>query len=619
MDPLLSWLRSHAPIVTLLAISSVFLFRFIDREHSSQSGDGHYSWVYARSLIFDHDVDFTNDYEICGDPHNLRRDSSAGKPPNIFYIGPALVWAPLLAAIRTVVPLPADAPAAEKNGCTGPWLRWTLVSTPLAAVGALLFGFLVARRWCKPLVCCLAMLICAFGSTLVHYASEVPAYSHAWGAFAVALSLWAWIRAREVPSGWRWLALGLSIGAAGLMRPTHLTMFLFPGVTLLSDASRSLREGRSPDRSLWIRSVALFAGFAALYWIQLYIYRSLYGRLWLTPQGTHFMQFGHSHPFLVLFAARAGLLYWTPLMWLGFLGLIPLVRRPDHRWLALPVACWIALEIYLNAAAMDWYGGWTYGQRRLTSLVGPFVLTTAVLIDRIGSWVTLKPSRVAAALTAGWVAPAVAIGLGASNAFTAGLVPGDAPTQAPSLYSGAFQSALQQVYSRIGNPFTAPAGLVFAMRYGLAPRKLDAVAVEGYLVHNHRLEVVGPDTLTFATINEDWIAEEMRITPAGAVLAAQARGRFLSPLAWPHITHLKLQGTPTTGGPAVLRIWSGSFFFRRDVGQVTIPDGGGAVELAVPAGAFDSGINEIIVQSDREVTLSTLTWIDRTPRTFAVY
>src|ERR1700749_3368245 len=54
--------------------------------------DGFYSWIYARSLAFDGDIDFKNDYALCGDPFRIGGDRGTGHPDNIFYFGPAVVW-----------------------------------------------------------------------------------------------------------------------------------------------------------------------------------------------------------------------------------------------------------------------------------------------------------------------------------------------------------------------------------------------------------------------------------------------------------------------------------------------------------------------------------------------
>jgi hypothetical protein len=88
--------------------------------------DGHYSFFYARSLAFDGDLDFRNDYAVCGDPYAQGIDRGTGRIDNPGYPGPAIVWVPLLTSARWFVRLPAGADAAIAAGCRGPIARAVL-------------------------------------------------------------------------------------------------------------------------------------------------------------------------------------------------------------------------------------------------------------------------------------------------------------------------------------------------------------------------------------------------------------------------------------------------------------------------------------------------------------
>ena len=67
-------------------------------------------------------------------------------------------------------------------------------------------------------------------------------------------------------------------------------------------------------------------------------WKALYG-MWLLPYPPHGADFVRlDHPFLLktLFSSRHGLLSWTPVLWAGYLGFLPLLRRRPA--LALPLA-----------------------------------------------------------------------------------------------------------------------------------------------------------------------------------------------------------------------------------------------------------------------------------------
>src|SRR5438067_5796303 len=66
--------------------------------------DGFYYYAYLRSLMFDRDVDFTNDYRMLGlgDKANLFQPTVTGHAHSAWTIGPAIVWSPFFGAAHLV-------------------------------------------------------------------------------------------------------------------------------------------------------------------------------------------------------------------------------------------------------------------------------------------------------------------------------------------------------------------------------------------------------------------------------------------------------------------------------------------------------------------------------------
>src|SRR5258706_7519188 len=62
--------------------------------------DGFYYFAYLRSLAFDRDVDFMNDYRMLGlgDKTYLFQPTKTGHAESAWTIGPAIVWSPFFAA-----------------------------------------------------------------------------------------------------------------------------------------------------------------------------------------------------------------------------------------------------------------------------------------------------------------------------------------------------------------------------------------------------------------------------------------------------------------------------------------------------------------------------------------
>ena len=187
----LARLARKTPLTLLAAglVLVVYLSRYLAYDGNLIHGDGHYSWVMARSLAFDGDLNLANDYTACGDERSLGVEEGGGRPADPFYLGPALLWVPFLRLARALIPVAASAPAAWRNGCDGPWAHFVLTLAPLCGVLAVWLGARVARRWVSERAAAVALVVLGLGSTLLHYASLVPSYSHVWAALGVALSL----------------------------------------------------------------------------------------------------------------------------------------------------------------------------------------------------------------------------------------------------------------------------------------------------------------------------------------------------------------------------------------------------------------------------------------------
>src|SRR5260370_39549608 len=66
--------------------------------------DGFYYFAFLRSLAFDHDVNFMNDYRMLGlgDKTYLFQPTKTGHAESAWTIGPAIVWSPFFAVGHVV-------------------------------------------------------------------------------------------------------------------------------------------------------------------------------------------------------------------------------------------------------------------------------------------------------------------------------------------------------------------------------------------------------------------------------------------------------------------------------------------------------------------------------------
>jgi hypothetical protein len=376
------------------------------------------------------------------------------------------------------------------------------------------------------------------------------------------------------------------------------------------DVLRRARLREWPVRPA-LAGVVTLLGFGLVFSLQLYETQLLYGRPFLVTQGDEYLQIGHSRPFALLLGARGGLLYWHPLMWLAVIGLVGLAWRRSTRLLGLCLLLPAALDVYLNGA-VDWHGTASFGARRLTALATLMVVGSAVSIDALWAWLRASRRRLVTALVASSLLPWVTINLGASAGNPIGNIPWGAAAPMPLLFSVGARNSLDWVHDRLGNVMILPALAVFAARYRVAPAGWDRLTTGGVFEPGFvPLRIQGPDGIAFDDDKAPRVlAEGLARGQGGATLAANRRGRLLVEIGWAHATHIALTARPSGQGAASIRVRSCLFFGCHDLGSILVPAGGGTVTLEVPRGSFDTGINEVLFESDQDVLLQRLRWID---------
>ncbi len=589
----------------------VHLVRYILFQHEDAHtyGDGYYTWLFARSLAYDGDVDLTNDYALCGDPWRLGTQEGGVYPANPFYFGPSVLMAPVLLLMRLVVRLKPDAPLVWKSGCSGPVLGYTGAFSAVALAITLWLAYRVARRWYSEKASALAVAVLAFASPFNVFATLTWYYSHLWAALAVALAVLMMVRADERPEdARRWLTAGAAVGLAGLMRTQEAAW----GVVALASVASHWRAERTAAPTAK-RLVALAAGFVAVFGIQLYVFQKLYGSPFVVPQGKLYVQLGHAHPWLALFSARSGFTYWTPLLWLSLFGLPLLVLDGRRRVLASAIVVVMALEHYVASAAISWTGSGTMGARVQTSLAVGLLLAAAASLEGILRWTRRR--RVAAlavvslamlpTLLDTWFIP------------TSG-VANDRPVPAPQLYGNAYINGWKWIYDGIGNPWTLPATAVFKLRYGAPPQAFDALATEG--IFRRHYKTLGPaqdDTLLFASPPATYWATGFDSAPGGVAVRPGTGPRFLVTLYWPFVSRVRIHAKPLGDAPATLRVRTSSFFVGRDVGTLAFSRDE-TLDLPTSPSAFDSGIDEVLLDSDAPLALISMQFVDDLPHDTSV-
>lgn len=344
-------------------------------------GDATHHFVQLRSMVFDRDLDFENDYlgmyGISADDSGAEWLKHARTPTgllrNYMPIGPALAWLPLylvgtaglfIASVMGLAPPPDgfDRLLQLVPGVTG------VVMATLAAIAA----WHLARRHVADRAATWGVLGVWLGSHASYYTLVSPAYSHTASMFAASLFFLHWWTTRERPSIGSLAASGALAGLASLMRWQDAIFLIIPCVEIL--------RWRAPFATRAAAVVAVGTAFVIVFSPQMIVWTVLYGQPLAMPQGAGFMRWTSPHPIDVLFSDNHGLFTWAPLLAPALVGLVSALRT--RRAVAVPIALVLLATWYTNAAVADWWAGEAFGARRFLSLFALFGLGLSTWLDR---------------------------------------------------------------------------------------------------------------------------------------------------------------------------------------------------------------------------------------------
>ena len=295
-------------------------------------------FAYLRSLWFDRDVSFENEYrhfyEAGVTRTRLFRETflepvtETGRRINFGTLGCAVLWAPFYAAgDATAHVMRAAGMDVATDGYSHPYVAAVCYGSAVYAFLAVLLSVWAARRivsrtaggarWAAVL----GGLGVWLGTPLLFYMYIAPPMSHACSAFAVALFVAVWLRVRE-----RWSPAGLALlGAlAALVTMVREQDAFFAAGPALDFAlaagapyvrsrwgANTTLEGERVPRP-WLGVTAAAVTFLLVFTPQALAYLSLNGRIFPSRLVSRKMTWTSPHALQVLGSPEHGLLYLDP-------------------------------------------------------------------------------------------------------------------------------------------------------------------------------------------------------------------------------------------------------------------------------------------------------------------
>jgi len=319
------------PVLLLLAAGAIAL-RFDPSPHLTPDDLGYFSYLPA--LFGGHP--FSLDTLLYPNESPLTHNTV-----NLWGVGTALGWLPFYSAARLLFP---------RASLLGPEMWWACgLGTVCYGLGGLTLLYLsLARRfsyWCAG-AAALASLVC---TPLLYYLSPDPFFSHAFTFFLIAALVWLYTT-RDLSRGRIWLAGGLLLGLGADTRPQMVAFVLLPMLL----RRPSLRQ-----------SALLAGGFLVAFLPQMIYWKATFGQWLVNPQASIYHGFFRAPAvWQVLFSPLHGLFWWHPLLLLAMGGLIWTLRERTLRRIGLACLAAFAVQVVINASAIDWWAGSAFGARR---------------------------------------------------------------------------------------------------------------------------------------------------------------------------------------------------------------------------------------------------------------
>ena len=396
--------RGRARIVTASVFAALFASGVAVQWqlNARLQSDAFYYFAYLRSIAFDRDVDFTNDYPLLG----LSDKAYLWQPPTVtgyahsaWAIGPAILWAPFfggahLAALRQQ----GQGLQVATDGSSYPYRQAVCIAGLFYALLGTWFSIRAARQFFPASIAATGAALVVGGSFILWYALAEPSMAHAPTMAAVAAFVWYWTATMPRRSLVHWIGLGALAGFAGLVRWQSVLFALLPAIEALAALWRA---GRARDaaslRSTLVGGVAFTVAAVVAFTPQMLAWKAIYGHyLAVSPIGPQII-WRHPHLVDVLFASQNGLFAMSPILYVAAIGLVIFARRRPA--VGVPSLVVIAAMIYLNASIQDWWGSAGYGGRRFDGTLPLFVLGAAAAIEGLARcWPVVRGSRRAAVL-----------------------------------------------------------------------------------------------------------------------------------------------------------------------------------------------------------------------------
>ncbi len=235
----------------------------------------------------------------------------------------------------------------------------------------------------------ITLTLVIFGTNLLHYSTFDPSFSHVYSFALFSIFTYFVIEFENYKNKLSyWATLGGLIGLIISVRQTNVII----SILLLYPLIKEIQNlGLKQFLKSYAKSFVTFAGFAILLFLPQIIYWYIVTGSPLVSSYSYnaYETFNILHPEVgnVLFSARKGLFFWTPILLLSIPGFILMFKkRVEHRYPFLSV---LLIQLFIVSAWWAWSYGFSFGHRAFTEFAVFFALPLGFFVD----WLIARKQR----------------------------------------------------------------------------------------------------------------------------------------------------------------------------------------------------------------------------------
>ena len=360
----------------LFLIILEILFAVVLLSPSIHGSDGVGNFVYLRSLVVDHNIDFTNEYEYFDAtkeyPFKFKEFglTRTGKPVNRYGIGSSVLWAPFYIAVYNVrAILNIFDYKFSLEGYEYPFILAVAIGTAVYGSLGLIIIYLLLRLYFKPFLSFLAVLSFWLCSPAIFYMHLHPSMSHIPSFFLISTFYYLFFKRIYQIKPHKYIRLGILFSLAVMTRYQEI-IHIIPFIAALIILTIKLRAENNPKLKKIPYSVVSFVIAVIVTFIpQMIVWKYLNGSFFSGP--SPYLDYGTNllkpiHILDVMFSSKNGLFFYHPFLLIAVLGLIIYLRKEWVISFIFLLAFFCTL--YLIGCWAVWFAGASFGHRMFVSL-----------------------------------------------------------------------------------------------------------------------------------------------------------------------------------------------------------------------------------------------------------